>query len=314
MSLEGQLTNERGTLKESYSRVKPETVQHSDEIQTDRLTDEGLRNVWFWTADFPMYRVEDDKGNAVQGRAVEDGEAVLYLARREHNLVFQNIEEATDQLIRTNNYVVENQEDIESMVNAESTVRIVLSNLGLKRHNDEFSYIELNTKTLAEGREAVLEQYGEDVTAFVDRVHGDAGYEKEGIGDLLAEKGRNITRIYVLNPEYVKGKRAIREGKSLARACWLDDFVYNSIFIADVHYVDISDGALRGVPVIAEGDAQNLEHSAQVASKEVTAKYTPEGVLSYMSAHKQELADAMQPSNNIDLAEVQLMYDTKQNQ
>ena len=92
------------------------------------------------------------------------------------------------------------------MVNAESTVRIVLSNLGLKRHNDEFSYIELNTKTLAEGREAVLEQYGEDVTAFVDRVHGDAGYEKEGIGDLLAEKGRNITRIYVLNPEYVKAE------------------------------------------------------------------------------------------------------------
>lgn len=84
MTLEN-LVNVNRPLAEASKQLDPATIQiqHAREITAERRTNRDLRNQWFWTADFPMY-------------TVEDGEAVLYFAGRDNNLIFKNIDEATE--------------------------------------------------------------------------------------------------------------------------------------------------------------------------------------------------------------------------
>ena len=89
MTLEN-LVNIQGGLAETYPQLDSNTIQHYAQIMNDRRTDKDLRRKYFWTADFPMYVLEDD-------------EVVLYIAGRENNLIFKNIEEATSQLRKNDN-------------------------------------------------------------------------------------------------------------------------------------------------------------------------------------------------------------------
>jgi len=235
MTSNRQLTNVSGTLKDAYLQLRPDTIQHSDEIQKARLIDDtGLRNRYLWTADFALY-------------GVEEGNVVLYLARGEHNLIFQNIEEATDQLTNTGNYVVRAQ-DSESIVNAESTLRVDISNLLRLKwiSGTECSSVELDKWALEKGRRAIMEQYGKAVTDLVYRVHG-----KDGITDLVSKKEKPTTRIVVLHPGTIENHPAVREGNLIARVCGLLDFNEHSNFDASDRRVIGSTGvepdALRGI-------------------------------------------------------------------
>ena len=55
MSLDAKLENPQGRLLDVAGQVDLSTVQHARDIQKDRLKDESLRSMWFWTADFPLY-------------------------------------------------------------------------------------------------------------------------------------------------------------------------------------------------------------------------------------------------------------------
>ena len=230
MALEG-LVNERGTLLESFKKLDPNTIQHSDEITKDRITDEDLlRYIWFYTADHALYRIED-------------GEAVLYFGRRETNPIFKNIEKATEQLIRNGNYIPE-KGDIEAVVNAESTLRVKISDLELKRQSDEYSYFEIDTSN-----------YGKlnDVQrVFAERVYGQ-GKDFGKAMKIFKKAGISTTRIYVLNSDYVKDNA--EEDSAVARACWLNHFSSDSNFDADVRVVDNPLSRLRGVRLSAESGA-----------------------------------------------------------
>ena len=59
-TLERKLEIETGRLAETFPLFDASTIQHAYEINKDRITDKSLRNRWFWTADFPMYRVENE--------------------------------------------------------------------------------------------------------------------------------------------------------------------------------------------------------------------------------------------------------------
>ncbi|MCX6707868.1 MAG: hypothetical protein NT001_07085 [Candidatus Woesearchaeota archaeon] len=130
MTIDG-LVNEQGPLAETFAKLDPSSIQHSDEICADRISDKDLRNKWFWTADGAVYTVEND-------------EVILYLTRREENPVINNIKEAIDQLIQTQNYVPK-QEDLEAAINSKNTLRIKLSDLDIIKDNDEHSHFEINT-------------------------------------------------------------------------------------------------------------------------------------------------------------------------
>jgi hypothetical protein len=71
-----------------------------------------------YTADFPMY-------------SVEDGEVFLYIAREPNNLFFDNFAEGTRQLHKTGHYTLTDRNNIDRVVHAADTLRICLSNLDL---------------------------------------------------------------------------------------------------------------------------------------------------------------------------------------
>jgi len=97
-----------------------EEILHAYEIMNKRRKQEIFDRIT-WTADFPMY-------------TAEDGEAVLYLARKENNLIFKNIEEAEKQICSEGFYMPK-QKDIESVVESTksgATLRVNLSDLRLQ--------------------------------------------------------------------------------------------------------------------------------------------------------------------------------------
>ncbi len=255
MALEG-LVNERGTLAGAFSKLDLSTIQHAAEITNDRRADKDLRNKWFWTADFAMYTLKDNK-------------VYLNLARRENNLIFKNIEEATSQLINNGNYIPK-KEDIEAVVKSNSTLKINLSDLKLKKHDNEFSYFKIDTNRYNKKLNQVQRE-------FAERGHGkEDDFEKNM--KMFKDNDIDTTRIYVLNPNYVRDN--VKENNAIARACWLSYFGCSSYFIAfDWDVVDPG-GSLRGVPKVAEGKARkNLVSLSKDKLNEFLAKYIGPKVL-----------------------------------
>ena len=226
-TLERKLEVKIGQLAEIFPLFDDSTLQHALDINTARRTDASLRNQWFWTADFPMYRVED-------------GEAVLYFAPREHNLIFRDIQNATSQLLGSQNYVPP-KEGIEEVVAASKTrvvLKVNLSNLRLKGNENEWRYFEVDTNN--------LDSLNPDERAFAEIVYG-----QDNVGK---------TRIYVLNPDYVKTQLKGKEDSAIARASRLGRFVIGSSFNADGRFVDVAVNGLRGVlKESAEGAAPKVE-------------------------------------------------------
>jgi len=251
------LENIVGSLKNALSQVDTSTVLHAHEIVKERRDNVNLRNQWFWTADFPMYRMED-------------GEAVLYFAPREHNYLLKNIDDAIAQIKATGNYKLK-PEDIDAVVkSAESgiTLKVKLFDLKLQKHDDEFSYFEIDTKN--------YRKLNKSQRALAERVHG-AGKEFSASMKMLNKAGIGKTKIYVLNPEYVKENTT--DG-AIGRASWLGSFGNDSIFRASSRNIDSNYGCLRGVrDVTAEGGAQkNMPDEYHAAYRTVIShpeKLTP---------------------------------------
>jgi hypothetical protein len=227
------LENIVGTLADCVRQTEPGTWQTSAEITTERRADPSLAKQWFWTANFAMYRTER-------------GEAVLYFGGREANPIFENIEEAASQLISSGNYYVD-EESVAGVIDSVSsgaTLRIGVSNLNLKKHDKEFSYFEINPS-----RPGQLNLFQR---RFAEMVYGQGSDFSENMR-MLSDSGIKSTRIYVLNPDYVKDNAA--GSQAIARACWLNDCDIDSDFIASGSYVAYPSIALRGVRKgVAEGD------------------------------------------------------------
>ena len=132
-------------------------------------------------------------------------------------------------------------------------LRLEMAELSLKEFNDEFSYFEIDTENpdkLNPSRRDLAEAVYDKGNDFVENM-------KMLSGSYGNDKKIKTTRIYVLNPKYVR-----KEAKSgaIARAGFLYDFNINSSFIADGRDVG-SNGSLRGVSRenVATGDeTQNL--------------------------------------------------------
>ena len=266
------LVNIQGRLAETYSQLDPNTIQHSAQIMNDRRTDKDLRNKWFWTADFSMYKVEDD-------------EAVIYIAGRENNLIFNNIDEATNQLRRNDNYVLEPGEIATVVASVESgeTLRVKHSDLNLEKYDHEFSYFEIDTdnfdKTLNQEQRAVAERfYGQ-------------GNDFEKNMEMLNESGISKTKVYVLNSDYVKNH--IEEDGAVARACGLGSFGFGSSVIAGGRCVVNPGGSLRGVllEVGEADDVKNLVSLQEDKLHDLLGKYVAPATLNQA---KKEIAEFYQ--------------------
>jgi len=223
-----------GSLAETVPQLRLKTIQHADELTTSRRTNEELRSQWFYTTDFSMY-------------TRKDGEEFFHLARGHNNLIFQNLEEATNQLLQTRNYVIWNQEDIEKVVSAEDTLTVKLSDLIFKDSSGEWSYFEIDTAKYNK-------KLNKSQSLVAERVYGQ-GQDFANNMQMLREAGISKTRVYVLSQKYVK--EHVKEGSAVARVSWLGSFGFISNFGADGRSVG-GHGALRGVRSVAEGDTQKI--------------------------------------------------------
>jgi hypothetical protein len=220
----------QGRLADIFPLFDRSTIQHAYEIQKDRAVNQDLR-VGFWTADFPMY-VMDGK------------EAVLYMGRNKDNLVFDNITEATKQLREKNNYFINDRKNIDSVINSDTTLKVVLSDLKLKGDDSEWKYFEINTASKTDDKKNNYDSLNSAQRALAERVHG-KGQAFVKTMEMLNDAGITITKVYILNPEYVK--KNVLENGAIARGGFLDSFVSNSNFLALYRYVDSNFGRLRGV-------------------------------------------------------------------
>ena len=70
------------------------------------------------------------------------------------------------------------------------------------------------------------------------------------------------TKIYVLNPDYV---REHAEKGAIARVSWLYDFNYDSQFVACDRYINLR-GRVRGVRKKTDKDKSSARQSADISS------------------------------------------------
>ena len=206
-----------------YKKLEPGTFQHVDQLTTERRTNHGLRNLWFYTADGELYTVQKT-------------EHLWAITREPQNLVLENIDEAYRQLTGKGNYFPDT-EAAQTSLDHPDTVIVDLNGLSLTRANDEYGHFVVDPKAVkklnSEQRKAAQRIYGPDDNNF--------GLNME----MFAEAGKK-TRVFVVMPDYVQGTLRGNDKKFLGRASWLNDFSSNSNFDAGDRSVN-NFNALRGV-------------------------------------------------------------------
>ena len=226
-----------GQFKDIFTLFNPSTIQHSDELTDARREEqdlkEELRNTWFWTADGPLYNTENK-------------EPTLYLTRLSNNLVFRHFPESVDQIFCTGNYTPDPKE-AKKVTEAEDTLVIPLRGLNFEKHdNNEFGYFKfppLNHK---------LNKYQR---RLVERAFGQDNFERNM--KMLSDADIKETRIWILNPNYVKEKT--KKGVYIARVARLYDFADDWWFYADGRCLGDRSGSLRGgIKSVAEGSSKKI--------------------------------------------------------
>ena len=209
-----------GNLKDAYKQIQPGTMQHVDQLMTQRRTNPELRSQWFYPADGAVY-------------SVDNGTPTLRMTREAVNPVLNNIDDAFTQLTTTHNYTVL-PSDFDAVKSAADTIAIDVTKLTLQGNEKEWGYLAISTteyNTLnPEQRKLAERVYGQG-TDFVANMQ------------MLNDAGITETKVYVLNPEYIKEHA---KNGAVARASWLYDFISYSFFSAYVRGID-SGSRVRGV-------------------------------------------------------------------
>ena len=219
------LENIAGNLRDAYNRAVPGTVLHVDELMNERRTNDALRSQWFYTADGIIYRMNDH------------GTPELGITREPENLVLRHLNDETnssyDQLVRNYDYRADSAEVQQAMA-AESTVIIDLTKLRLQGNDSDYHYVAVSTTE--------YNNLSTEERKLAERVYGQ-GNDFTANMNMLKDAGINKTRIFVLNPDYVR--KGAAQGP-LGRASWLSIFDNYSDFYA-YDRVIISGDRVRGV-------------------------------------------------------------------
>ncbi len=231
-----------GNLRDGYKQLQPGTMLHVDQLMKERRTTEELRSNGFYTADGEVYLLDGARKTPT-----------LAMTREAYNPVLQNIDVAYGQLVNKHNYRV-SQTDVQQALAASETVVIALPNLRLTEHNAEFSYLTLGTTP------AKYDKLNDEERKLAKRVYGQEDDFAQNM-KMLKDAGIGETRIWVLNPDYVR-KQA--EAGAVARASWLSIFINSSQFNAiDRNFVNR--GRVRGVRRGSEATQAPEGRSAQKA-------------------------------------------------
>ncbi len=233
------LENVTGGLLE-YKGLEPGTFQHSDQLTTERRTDHGLRNQWFYTADGELYTVQK--------------EGHLWAITREpQNLVLQNIDEAYRQLTGQGNYgnYFPDPEAARASLEHEDSVVVDMKGLKLVKDNDQYGHFVVDpkkTKKLnSEQRRVAQRIYGPDEENF-------------GLNMEMFAEAKRTPYVFVLMPDYVQYTLRSNDKEFLGRA---SGYFYNDSNFDAVGRGVNNRNALRGVRrVITEASRREVTNEA----------------------------------------------------
>ena len=258
------LENVTGNLL-AYKELELGTFQHVDQLTTERRTNHGLRNQWFYTADGELYTVQKRKH-------------LWVITREPQNLVLKNIDEAYSQLTGQGNYFPD-ADAAQSSLEHEDSVVVNLKGLKLMKDYDQYGHFVVNPKAVgklnSEQRKAAQRIYGPDEENFGQNM------------EIFAEAGKT-PYVFVLMPDYVQGMLRSNDKKFVGRASWLSYFNNNYYFNANDRNVN-NHFVLRGVRrVIAEGDAPENEVPSTPQETERLRSPTMEEILAVSRTHVPE--------------------------
>ena len=212
------LENIVGNLLDSYRGLEVGTMLHSDALQAARLRNDYLRSLSFSTADGNIYHMKD-------------GVPHLAMTRDRYNPILRHIYSAFTELATTGFHP--SAEDVTSALASESTVDIDLTKLRLQRDG--------TTRCLAIPTQSYSSLNAEE-RILAERVHG-SGDAFVAVMKMLADARIRETRVYVLNPDYV---REHAKEAAIGRASWLNSFNHDSYFSANAVNIRVN-SRIRGV-------------------------------------------------------------------
>ncbi len=215
-----------GNLRDGYKQFQLGTMLHVDQLMNERRDNADLRNQWFYTADGMVYFLDGVNKTPT-----------LAITREAYNPVLLHIDNAFEQLTKNKNYHP-NIRDVQRALAAPDTVFIALPNLRLFQPNYSlFQCLALGTTP------SKYSKLNYEERKLAERVYGQGEDFAQNM-EMLKKAKIGETRIFVLNPDYVR-KHA--ENGAVALASSLGTLDYGiSDFSAIVRGVDIRN-RVRGV-------------------------------------------------------------------
>jgi len=219
-SFTGPLEIIDGSYLGAIQAAIPETIQTSEELQKARVEfnnrgDDSLNKLEFYTANVPLYGVENGKPFLLFG----EREAFL-------QLYVSNIEKVCEQIISPNQvYILPEVDKARALgvgILSGALKRFDLAELIETIYDDKYGYFTVSTNKAAQLTGARRE--------LAELIHGQ-GEDYFNTFKMLAESGISKTKVFVLNQDYVK---SIARNNLLGRASWLGDFDRDSYFYAGI--------------------------------------------------------------------------------
>src|SRR3989338_631654 len=285
-----------GKLRDTYRQLRPGSMQHVDQLMDQRrinpITKYGddLRNLTFYAADGVIYLLE--------GINVKD--PYLVITREPHNPFLKNIDDALDQFTKNRNYPVL-EKDSDGALKAKEKKVISLRRLRLFDYDEEFSYLLIGTNGTIKDDGGGFEVPNQEEQALMDRF----GFTSENLA-MLKNAKISETRIYVLNPVYVR-KHA--EKGPIARASWLGNFNGGSQFSAvgrDIIFYSRVRGVRRGSAATEAPIGATLEKPEKGILQPVTKELLLPIARPYISGYDWETFSGHIPDQAPALGDVML--------
>ncbi len=201
-----------GDLFDCLAQAMPRTLQNASQIMRERreevdsvgLLNAKLIHINFLTADFPLYRLEDELGNQASNPA--SGEPIVYFIRGKYSSWLYNaLEIVSDIAVGGVHYP--RARNITKIIDAKGkgqkgALRIKLDDLTMTEYEEDVSYFTISPRDYFEfsqdqpntSRERVVENIFGSGDALINNML------------MLNRSGIKEVRIYLLSPDAVRAK------------------------------------------------------------------------------------------------------------
>jgi len=251
-------------LCDGYKELEKGTFQEASEVQNQRRKDPSLRSIWIYTANLPLFRIQDDcLEYGLSGRQTFD------------SIAGEDIDDFTKQILQTGAYNLTPQQEKQLEDLTADIVWAKAADLALTKENDEWSYFIIDTS------DAAAAKLNDEQRRFAVKVHGSSESKfdpKQSLPDyaenmnmLLKEGKIKQTRLWLPNPNHIKSY--LNNKCVVARACWLGNFDSISLFRANYRDVNFH-FALCGVHnKVGEADTQKMVTLSEQSLHDLLGKY-----------------------------------------